>query len=87
MRNPLRRLANRAPPPRFGGDMTLSMRRNVDPIGPPRNDDYLVEGDQEIAQPSTAARLVQTLQVLLILVMAVLSFAVFWLLGLLFNIF
>ena len=89
MRNPLRRLVNRDPAPRFGGDMALSMRRNVGPGGLPRNDDYLVEGEQQEMAPAApaATRLIQTLQALLILVMAVLSFAIFWLLGLLFNIF
>ena len=88
MRNPLRRLVNRAPAPRFGGGMALSLRGNVDPVGPPRNDDYEVEGEEQIAPaPPSSARLIQTLQVLLILVMALLSFAIFWLLGLLFNIF
>jgi hypothetical protein len=87
MRNPLRRLINRDRPLQSGDGMaTLTMRRDVDPIRPRAADDYLVEGDQQVDQPSTAARLIQTLQIVLIVVLAVLSLAVFWLLGLLLNI-
>lgn len=88
MLNPLRRLVNRdrAPMrPRLDPDMAMAMRRNTGPISP-RSDDYLVEGEQVIAPPSVTDRVLNSLQILLILVLAVLSLGVFWLLGLLFNI-
>jgi hypothetical protein len=50
-------------------------------------DDYLVIGDVEPDRPSVAVRIVHGLQVLLILLMAVLSFAVFWVVGLMLHIF
>jgi hypothetical protein len=87
MLNPLRRLINRDRAPPVGGDMALTLRRDVDPIRPRTQDDYLVEGEQQLDQPTAAARLIQTLQILLIIVLAVLSLAVFWMLGLLFNLF
>jgi hypothetical protein len=59
--------------------------RSRDPIVP-RDDDYLVEGEELTEQPSTAARLVQTAQILLIIVLAVLSLAIVWLLGVVFNV-
>lgn len=87
MRNPLRRLGNRdrplPPSPPVGGGMTMAMRRS-DPIS--QSDDYLVEGDQPVEQPSVVDRIIHSLQIVLVLVLAVLSLAVFWLLGLLFNI-
>ena len=86
MRNPLRRLISRDRAPPSRADMAVALRRNVDPIGPP-SDDYLVEGEQLSDQPTTAAQIIQVLQVLVIVALAVLSLAVFWLLGVLFNIF
>ena len=49
-------------------------------------DDYLVEGDTAAAGPSAALRIVHGLQIVLIVIMAALSFAIFWLVGLMFNI-
>ena len=47
MLNPLRRLINRDRAPPVGGDMALTLRRDVDPIRPRTQDDYLVEGEAE----------------------------------------
>ncbi len=65
--------------------MALTRRPNVEPIAPAA-DDYLVEGDEQPDQPSTAAQVIHLLQLLLIIVLAVLSLSVFWLIGLLLNI-
>jgi hypothetical protein len=51
------------------------------------HDDYLVVGDVEPDRPGVGARIVHGLQILLILLMAALSFAIFWVVGLLLNIF
>jgi hypothetical protein len=87
MLNPLRRLADRD---RIRPDPRMSAYRaphDVEPIdeGPP--DDYLVENDEEPIRAPAGARIVQGLQVLLILILAVLSLAVFWMVGLVLNIF
>ena len=81
MRNPLRRLVNRDRPPPISGGMAMTMRGGAAP-----DDHYLVEGEQPVEQSSVVDRVINSLQILLILVLAVLSLAVFWLLGLLFNI-
>jgi hypothetical protein len=65
-------------------DRTLAMRQDAEPISG-QADDYLVEGDTEV-QPTPALRAVQGLQFLVVVVLAVLSFAVFWLVGVLLNI-
>ena len=49
-------------------------------------DDYLVEGDAAVAPPSTAVRIVHGLQIVLIVILAALSFAIFWLVGLMLDI-
>lgn len=59
--------------------------RSRDPITP-RDDDYLVEGEEVAEQPSTAARVVDTAQIMLIVVMAVLALAIVWLLGVVFDV-
>jgi len=63
-------------------------RRPMQPRGPnaPRSDDYLVEGEEMAEQPSTAARVANTAQIVLIIVMAILALAIVWLLGVVFNI-
>jgi hypothetical protein len=66
-------------------DMSLSMRRDMPPIGG-MSDDYLVEGEEEVERVSTVARVAQGLQVLVIALLAVLSFAVFWLVAVMLNI-
>jgi hypothetical protein len=60
--------------------------RSADPISPPRQDDYLVEGEEPSEGWSPATRIINGLQVLLIIVIAVLSLALFWMLGQTFNI-
>jgi hypothetical protein len=67
-------------------DVDPALRRGVDPAGR-RADDYLVEGEEEFVRPSSGSRIVNALQILLILMLAVLSFAIFWVVGLLFNFF
>lgn len=64
-------------------DRDRRSRRNPDPIT--LDDDYLVEGEEVSDQPSTAARVVNTLQIVLIIVMAALALAIVWLLGVVFN--
>jgi hypothetical protein len=87
MRNPLRRIVDRRPAAATaGGDMAWSMRRNAEPISPLPPDDYHVEGETQVEQPTVAARVVHGLQIVLIIVLALLSFAVFWLIGLTLNI-
>jgi hypothetical protein len=61
--------------------MAVTLRREADPTGRPM-DDYLVEGERQPAGPSIAARIVYVLQVALIIIMAVLSLAIFWTIGL-----
>ena len=63
-----------------------AMRREADPAGLPA-DDYLVEGEQEPERPPATLRIVQALQIVLVLVLAALSLAIFWLIGLMLNIF
>ena len=77
-----RRRIQPMPTPRRTAEAVM---RHDDPIGP-LSDDYLVDGTEEPARPSTAAQVVHFLQIVLILVMAVLSFAIFWLVGIAFNI-
>ena len=70
------------PMPRRDLDMAI---RGGDPMRGP-SDDYLVEGTEEPVRPSATAQVAQFLQVILIAVIAVLSLAVFWLVGTLLNI-
>lgn len=60
--------------------MTLTTRQPGQPIDAPA-DDYLIEGHGEDAPPTVALRVVWGLQILLIVVLAAISFAVFWLVG------
>ena len=71
------------PMPRRNLDMAIA--RGADPLRG-RSDDYLVEGTEEPVRPSATAQIAQFLQVILIAVIAVLSLAVFWLVGTLLNI-
>lgn len=50
-------------------------------------DDYLVVGRDEPDRPGIGTRIAYGLLFLLIVVLAVLSFAIFWVVGLLLNIF
>jgi hypothetical protein len=60
--------------------------RQPDPIVPRDDDHYLVEGETIVENPSVGARVVHFLQVLLIIVVAILSAAIVWLLGVIFGI-
>lgn len=71
-------------PPREAAEPPAN--RDADPVDLPP-DDYLIEGEDLPAPLPKAARLVQTLQVVLILIIAALSLAIFWLMGLALNIF
>ncbi|MFZ2007513.1 MAG: hypothetical protein WB697_07815 [Stellaceae bacterium] len=51
-----------------------------------RDDDYHVEGETIVENPSIGARVVHSLQILLILVVAILSAAIIWTLGVIFGI-
>ena len=79
--------------------LTLRRRERLRPmrdVGPfPRGgaapvavsaDDYLVEGEHEPHQPTAVDRVLSTLQIVLIILMAVLSLAVFWTLGVILSI-
>jgi hypothetical protein len=66
--------------------MAWSAPRNAGPVSPLPPDDYHVEGETQTEQPTVAARIVHGLQIALIIVLTVLSFAVFWLIGLMLNI-
>jgi hypothetical protein len=63
-----------------------ALRRDVDPIAP-RKDDYLVEGEQQLEGPTVGARVIHGLQIITIIVIAALSLAVFWVVGLILHIF
>lgn len=83
MQHPLRRFINRDRPPRRAANniAALRMSREASSISPPVEDDYLVEGEELPDQPTIAARIVHALQFVLIIVLAALSLAVFWLLA------
>ncbi|HWB49369.1 MAG TPA: hypothetical protein VG651_09685 [Stellaceae bacterium] len=66
-------------------NLEMAMRGGADPIGGPA-DDYLVEGEEQPTRPSAIAQAAQFGQVVLIALIAVLSLAVFWLLGTLLGI-
>ena len=85
MLNPLRRLTHRDRATQARFDLAPMMGRDTAP-GIGTSDDYHVEGDAAADQPSTAMRIVHGMQIVLIFVLAVLSFAVFWLIGLMLNI-
>jgi hypothetical protein len=82
MRNPLRRLDQDPPNLR---EMALAMRRDA-ASGDTATDDYLIVGEEEDERPSAGTRIVHGLQFVLILVLAALSLAVFWLIGMMLNI-
>jgi hypothetical protein len=86
MLNPLRRLTRRDPYVRARiQPMPITPRTGDMLIGPA--DDYHVEGVGAGERPSAGSRLIQGLQVAVIFVVAILSFAVFWLIGVMLNIF
>ena len=60
-------------------------RGAAEPVAP-LSDDYLIEGDEEPNRPSVMLQVAHFLQILLIVVMAVLSLAVFWLIAVMLNI-
>jgi len=63
------------PPPNFSAEPPADL--------PP--DDYLIEGEDLPEPVPNSARLVHTLQIVLILIIAALSFAIFCLMGLVLN--
>ena len=85
MLNRLRRQTNRDPWPSMAQE-TAPMRGAVEPDSVPA-DDYAVEGDRTFERPTATGRVVHALQIVLIVLVAVLSFAMFWLIGLMLNLF
>ena len=65
------------PPPPLAPDLAEEL--------PP--DDYLVEGEELPVRPTPASQLVQGIQFFLIVLMAVLSLSIFYLLGVVLNLF
>ncbi|HXC26511.1 MAG TPA: hypothetical protein VNV38_01045 [Stellaceae bacterium] len=76
--------------------LTLFGRRRIEPMqqaeGPPLAhepigvpDDYLIEGESIDDRPSTAARVVHALEILLIVVVAALVLTIVWVLGVVSN--
>ena len=59
--------------------------RPIGQFGQPA-DDYLVEAESEAVRPPAAQQAVRVLQLVLIAVIAVLSLAVFWMIGLILGI-
>jgi hypothetical protein len=66
--------------------MALAARRNDDAIASSRGD-YVIVGDDEADRPTAGSRILHGLQIIMIIVLAVLSFAIFWVIGLLLNVF
>lgn len=65
--------------------MALTMRPEAERTDP-RGDDYLVEGEGPSDKPAIGLQIVRVLQGLLIIVLALLSIAVFWMIGLMLGI-
>ena len=72
--------------------LTLFRRRDALPMqaeGPQLShepaDDYFIDGGEIDDRPSTAARVVHALEILLIVVMAALVLAIVWVLGVVLN--
>ncbi len=66
--------------------MALAARRNDDAIASSRGD-YVIVGDDETDRPTAGSRILHGLQIIMIIVLALLSFAIFWVLGLILNVF
>jgi hypothetical protein len=66
--------------------MVLTIRPAADRIDP-RGDDYLVEGEGPSSQPAVGLQIIRVLQGLLVILLALLSIAVMWMVGLMLGIF
>lgn len=66
--------------------MPLQTQRRANPAGAPA-DDYQVVGGPEPDRPGAGARIVHGLQIVVIILLAALSFAIFWVVGLILNVF
>ena len=77
-----RRVEPTALPPR---NLDIPMRGGPDATEPV-DDDYLIEDDETSTRPSAMLQVVRLLQIVLVAILAVLSFAIFWLLGVMLNI-
>jgi hypothetical protein len=84
MLNMLRRRGRRDHIMPMRSDGMSTMPGGIELAVPP--DDYHVEGETVTVQPTTATRVVHGLQLALIVILAVLSFAIFWLIGLMLDI-
>ena len=67
-------------------DFDRAMRQEAPATAAP-GDDYLVEGEEQPYRPSVVSQAAQLLQMVMIGVIAVLSLAIFWLVGTMLNIF
>jgi hypothetical protein len=65
---------------------TRQIADRVDPATVPAGD-YLVVGRDEPDAPGIGARIAHGFMILMVLVLALVSFAIFWVVGLLLNIF
>ena len=66
--------------------MPLTMRPEAEHTDP-RGNDYLVVGETPDGAPSASLRIVRVLQGLLVIVLALLSLAVFWTFGMVLGLF
>lgn len=66
--------------------MVLTIRPEAERMDP-RGDDYLVEGEGPSDKPAVGLQIVRVLQGLLVIVLALLSVAVMWMVGLMLGIF
>jgi hypothetical protein len=66
--------------------MVLTILPEADRIDP-RGDDYLVEGKGPSGQPAVGLQIIRVLQGLLVIVLALLSISVMWVVGLMLGIF
>jgi len=66
-------------------DTDWTGRRRLQESGPP-SDDYILETEIEAARPPVGLQAIRVLQAVLIVAIAVLSFAVFWIVAMIFGI-
>lgn len=76
-----------APMPRRDFDRSMQQEAVVTGAPAAPGDDYLVEGEEQAYRPSVVNQTAQLLQMVMIGVIAVLSLAIFWLVGTVLNIF
>ena len=62
--------------------MAVTMRQDAEPVP---LDDYHVEGHGDDSPHTVGTRVIHSLQILMILMIAALSFAIFWVVGLMLH--